>query len=270
MSAPTPETPAEIAAEKIRSVEHRFETPPLKSELVDFIDWVARYTCSPPGGVLRLVLRSRGAIEPPPMETWYRRAQSLPQMRMTPARERVLAVASDGLARHPQALAEEAGVSSAVIKGLINADALAGELRRADPPPPKPDLSLAPPTLSPAQAQAAVALRTAVEARAFKPFLLDGVTGSGKTEVYLEAIAATLEAGRQALVLVPEIALTKQFLGRFEARFGCRPVEWHSDLTSLDRRRALARDCRRHGLRDCRRALGTVSAIRQARPHCRR
>ncbi len=68
--------------------------------------------------------------------------------------------------------------------------------------------------------------------------LLDGVTGSGKTEVYFEAIAECLRQGKQALVLLPEIALTEPFLKRFQNRFGCEPVAWHSDLRSSQRRRA--------------------------------
>ena len=67
--------------------------------------------------------------------------------------------------------------------------------------------------------------------------MLDGVTGAGKTEVYFEAIAAALETGKRALILLPEIALTGQFLGRFEARFGCSPALWHSGLGAAERRR---------------------------------
>ena len=78
----------------------------------------------------------------------------------------------------------------------------------------------------------------AVEAKEFAPFLLDGVTGSGKTEAYFEAIAAALEQRRQVLVLLPEIALTEAFLRRFEERFGAAPVTWHSSLKSTERRRA--------------------------------
>src|SRR3546814_13707363 len=72
----------------------------------------------------------------------------------------------------------------------------------------------------------------------FEPWLLDGVTGSGKTEVYFEAVAAAIAAGRQSLVLLPEIALTEPFLKRFTARFGCEPVAWHSGLRQSQRRRA--------------------------------
>ena len=67
--------------------------------------------------------------------------------------------------------------------------------------------------------------------------LLDGVTGSGKTETYFEAVAEALAAGQQVLILLPEIALTVQFLDRFAERFGCRPAEWHSDLSQKERRR---------------------------------
>jgi primosomal protein N' (replication factor Y) len=67
--------------------------------------------------------------------------------------------------------------------------------------------------------------------------LLDGVTGSGKTETYFEAVAGALRQNRQVLILLPEIALTVQFLDRFAARFGCRPAEWHSDLSHKERRR---------------------------------
>src|SRR5690606_2004667 len=78
----------------------------------------------------------------------------------------------------------------------------------------------------------------AVRATGFAPFLLDGVTGSGKTEVYFEAIAECLRNERQTLVLLPEIALTEAFLRRFEERFGAPPIVWHSSLKSTERRRA--------------------------------
>ena len=67
--------------------------------------------------------------------------------------------------------------------------------------------------------------------------LLDGVTGSGKTEVFFEAVADALRVGRQALILLPEIALTHTFLDRFTRRFGTRPAEWHSDMTPAQRGR---------------------------------
>ncbi|WP_026439493.1 replication restart helicase PriA [Acidocella facilis] len=92
------------------------------------------------------------------------------------------------------------------------------------------------PALSVIQEAAAVALRSTVAEAAFSVTLLDGVTGSGKTEVYLEAVAAALRLGKQVLVLLPEIALSVQMLARFEARFGARPAVWHSELTPAQRR----------------------------------
>jgi primosomal protein N' (replication factor Y) len=77
----------------------------------------------------------------------------------------------------------------------------------------------------------------AVAARRFETQLLKGVTGSGKTEVYMEAVAECLAQGRQALILLPEIALTASFIERVEARFGARPAEWHSEITGTQRRR---------------------------------
>jgi primosomal protein N' (replication factor Y) len=92
------------------------------------------------------------------------------------------------------------------------------------------------PNLSAAQERTAADL-VAAAAGSFSVSLLDGVTGSGKTEVYFEAVAETLRQGKQALVLLPEIALTGAFLDRFAARFGSRPCEWHSEVGSKTRER---------------------------------
>jgi primosomal protein N' (replication factor Y) len=154
---------------------------------------------------------------------------------MTPARRRVLDALDDGLL-HPRAdVALDAGVSASVIDGLVDEGTLAAEVLPPETPD-APDPDFAAPAFSSDQAQAADTLRALVAAGEFKVALLDGVTGSGKTEVYFEAIAENLRRGRQALVLMPEIALTGQFLDRFAGRFGVRPVEWHSELTP--RRRA--------------------------------
>ncbi|MFO1187795.1 MAG: primosomal protein N' [Alphaproteobacteria bacterium] len=232
--------PAGIAREKIKAVARLMPAPPLHEELVQFIEWVARYTCAPAGAVLAQVLRSPAALELPPTEIWYRvKGGALPRdLRLTPARARAIAVVRDGLARPLAALAEEAGVSAAVVRGLIDHGVLTPEERRADAVPLRPDPSRPGPALSRAQDGAASALKSAVARGGYSAFLLDGVTGSGKTEVYFEAIAEAVRAGKQSLVLLPEIALTAQFLARFATRFGCPPVTWHSDVSSLERRRA--------------------------------
>lgn len=98
------------------------------------------------------------------------------------------------------------------------------------------DPGFAPPVLSAPQTAAAASLMDVVRAREFSVTLLDGVTGSGKTEVYMEAVAQNLRNRRQALVLLPEIALSVQFLDRFTRRFGVAPAIWHSELTPAVRR----------------------------------
>jgi len=140
------------------------------------------------------------------------------------------------LIRPKAGLAAEAGCTTGVIDGLITAGCLVEvaipERRFARPNPIHADVEF-----TPEQARAVHALRSAVDAGNFSVSLIDGVTGSGKTEVYFEAVARALEKGRQALVMLPEIALTSQFLGRFEKRFGCAPAEWHSALSGPERGR---------------------------------
>src|SRR6185437_6675228 len=210
--------------------------PALPEKLCDFVDWVAQYTLSPPGMILAMVLRGGRAFEPETLRTAFVRGADTPK-RLTPARGRVLALAEDGLARSVAALAEEAGVTPAVVRGLIEAGALAATQLPEFAPFAVPRAAHSTVELNAAQREAAQSLCADVAADRFAVSLLDGVTGSGKTEVYFEAVAEALERGMQVLILLPEIALTVQFLERFAARFGCRPAEWHSDLTQKERTR---------------------------------
>ncbi len=220
---------------KLRPVREKYDAPRLKEVQRRFIEWVASYNLVPPGLVLRMCLRVPAALGDPRMRMGYRYTGAEPE-RMTPQRARVLDIAADGLVWRASELAEAAGVTSAVIKGLVDAGALVQEHFPADRPFQQPRIQ---PHigLSREQAAAAQALRAAVAERTFSVTLLDGVTGSGKTEVYCEAIAAALAADRQVLVLLPEIALTAGFIRRLEERFGTPPAEWHSALKSTERER---------------------------------
>ena len=215
-------------AGRLKPVGARLDLPPLPNNLRAFVDWVARWTLSPRGMVLRMCLRAPFSGGPAAPRTGVR-ATGRDPAKVTPARERVLAAASaDGGVLGKTALAAAAGCTVAVVNALVADGAL-----EIAPIPALPTLGVADPdhmraALSPRQAEAAAKLVADVQSRAFAVDLLEGVTGSGKTEVYFEAIAAALRAGRQALVLLPEIALTAQFLDRFAARFGTRPAEWHS------------------------------------------
>ncbi|WP_096784858.1 primosomal protein N' [Rhodobacter sp. CZR27] len=225
-------------AEKLRSVARVLDAAPMREEMRLFLVRAADYTLTPLAAMLRLATRAPGLGEPPSTRRVYRLAGPEPQ-RVTEARLRVL----DALAAHdgaPLTLAEllaEAGVTSSVVKGLVKAGAILEEDAPRDLPYPRLDPDRAAVRLEGDQVAAAEALVAAVAADAYGTTLLKGVTGSGKTEVYLEAVAETLRRGRQALVLLPEIALTSEFLTRVEARFGARPAEWHSGVTSTERRR---------------------------------
>lgn len=226
----------EVGHNRLKSVIETHDAPPMTRVLRTFVDWIARYTLSQPGAVLRLAVRVPGALEPPGKRTVFQLGDVRPA-RMTPARERVVETAADGFARSAKELAEEAGVSGGVVKGLVDAGTLLAVELPKDPPFDQPDPMRAGPELSDAQQFAANQLRERIQQGGYSALLLDGVTGSGKTEVYFEAVAAAMEQGRQALILLPEIALTGQFLDRFEKRFGCRPAEWHSDLSTRERKR---------------------------------
>jgi primosomal protein N' (replication factor Y) len=225
----------EIGHNRLRPIEGVFEAPPLSAEIRKFVDWVADYTLTSRGMVLRMVLRSTGALSPEPPVAGVRRAGP-PPARMTAAREKVLAAAGDRAWTRAD-LARAAGVTSSVVQGLVDAGTLEAVMLPGPPPPLAPDPGHTVPVLSEAQEAGAAQLREAIRAGGFSVSLIDGVTGSGKTEVYFEGVAAALRSGRQALVLVPEIALTAEFLARFERRFGVRPAEWHSEAGPKARER---------------------------------
>ena len=226
-----------IGHNRLRAIGDRLDAPPLNGEIRGFIDWVANYNLTTRGMVLRSVLRAPRALEKEAPLTGVRRAGPEPG-RMTAARQRVLAQLEGGLAWSKSGLAAAAGASPSVVKGLLDAGTL--EIVEIPRPPlvPDPDPDFAPPDLNPDQSQAAAALRRAAASSRSSVTLLDGVTGSGKTEVYFEAVATALSGGRQVLILIPEISLTVDFLERFSARFGARPAEWHSEVPPKKRERA--------------------------------
>ncbi|HEY0114322.1 MAG TPA: primosomal protein N' [Allosphingosinicella sp.] len=227
---------AEVADLRLRPLLQAYEAPPLPAPLRRLIEWTADYYLAPLASVLRMTLPSTSALQGGRVVTEYRSTGLVPD-RLTPQREQALEriAGRQGLISE---LAVAAGVSDGVIRGLVKAGAIEALEVAVDLPFPEPDAGHDVPALEPAQAEAAAALAAAVGSGGFDPFLLDGVTGSGKTEVYFEAIAEALRRGRQTLVLLPEIALTEPFLKRFHARFGAEPVAWHSGLRQSQRRRA--------------------------------
>ncbi|MFN2307146.1 MAG: primosomal protein N' [Paracoccaceae bacterium] len=223
---------------KIRPVTRVLDVAPMAEEMRVFIDRAAAYTLTPLPAMLRLATRAPGLGDAPSMRKVYRLGGREPD-RMTDARRKVMEVLRDygGLSFTLGEVAEMAGVGTSVVKGLVKQGAVAEEDAPRDTPYPRLDPDYGGKALSEDQTQAAEVLRGAIGSGQYGTTLLKGVTGSGKTEVYLEAVAACLRAGRQALVLLPEIALTGEFIDRVEARFGMKPAEWHSGVTMTERRR---------------------------------
>ncbi|MES2339907.1 MAG: primosomal protein N' [Pseudomonadota bacterium] len=225
-----------VGDNRLRNLLAVADAPPIPAPLRRLVEWTADYYLAPLAAVLRMTLASTSALEGQKLAIEYRATGVVPD-RMTPQREQALERIGDrqGLVRE---LATIADVSEGVIRGLVKAGAIEGVEVDLDSPYPDPDPDFAPPVLSTDQAYAAGILQASTATGEFEPFLLDGVTGSGKTEVYLEGVAEAIRMGRQALILLPEIALTEPFLKRFTARFGVEPVAWHSGLRSSQRRRA--------------------------------
>ncbi|QXT35286.1 primosomal protein N' [Sphingomonas sanguinis] len=227
---------AEVGDNRLRPLLGVADAPPLPDALRRLIEWTADYYLAPPAAVVRMALSSTSALEGARTVTEYRVTGHVPD-RLTPQRAQALERIGDrqGMIRE---LATMADVSDAVIRGLVKNGAIEGVEVDIDSPFPLPDPDHHRPVLSEDQRAAADILVAGVTAHSFQPVLLDGVTGSGKTEVYFEAVAQAVAEGRQVLVLLPEIALTEPFLKRFHDRFGCEPVAWHSGLRSSQRRRA--------------------------------
>lgn len=227
-----------LPAERLKPILARIEAPPLPQPLRRFLEGAAGETLTPLGSMLRLVLSVPAALEPPPAPLGYRMAADAPAPRNAAERRVVAALAEVGtlpareLAR--AAGASLPGLARLAERGLIEAIPLE-PAREPGPDPDRPG-----PVLAEEQAAAARALVGRVEA-GDGVVLLEGVPGSGKTEVYLEAIAAALRRGRRVLVLLPEIALTAQWLDRFVRRFGVEPQLWHSGLTAAQRRKGWRR-----------------------------
>ena len=233
---------------RLKDIEEKLEIPPLKPELRSFVDWVANYTVASRGMVLRMCLRMGEHLGAERERVGVRLAGPAPQ-RMTAARERALALLADGMVRGKSDAAREAGVSAGVIDGLIDEGTLETLVLPPEPVAEKPDPDFTATDFTSDQNAAAVELRATVATGGYSVTLLDGVTGSGKTEVYFEAVADTIRA---------------------------RPAEPDPDAgdrahRSIPRplRRALRRARRRSGIRNCRRANARAPGARSPMATCR-
>lgn len=221
---------------KIKPIMERINFPPLSAELRKFIEFVSGYNMAFAGQVLKMVLSVRQVFDDPKMTVLYElsgKTLAEAKLKNSDARWRVM----DFLKFAPfnrQDIAAGAGVGQSVIKAMIDAGVLRPVLIEDKKEFEKPNAAYKKVNLTDEQKEAAVQLVGEIGS-GFNVTLLDGVTGSGKTEVYFEAVARALELGQQVLILVPEIGLTSQWLGRFERRFGVKPAKWHSALGNRER-----------------------------------
>ena len=225
--------------EKLRRISERLDCPPLPKVSREFIEWVARYTVNTPGAVLKMVMSVPDALSPPKPILTFKINTMQNDFLLTPERNRVLKILEKEETIPTAELARKAKVSPNVIKGLVNKGKLISVKIPAKSATQdlKTNLTENKPKLSPDQNKAAKILETTTENETFSVTLINGVPGSGKTEVYFQAIAKALKNNSQVLVLLPEISLSAQWLERFRVRFGKDPVEWHSELTPAIRRK---------------------------------
>lgn len=227
---------AEVDENKLKAIISVMDVPRLPKASRDFAEWVARYNLMPLGVVTRMMMSAPQVFEPQKPRFGVKRVGPAPA-RMTDARKRILDIMDYEKVWPKGTLAARADASNAVIDGLVKAGTLvAMELPKSRLPLPNPEFAIT--EFTDAQAEAAERLRALTSEDRFGAALLDGVTGSGKTEVYFEAVAEALrKPGGQVLILLPEIALTSGFMSRFEKRFGEMPATWHSSLSAGERAR---------------------------------
>ena len=225
-----------LDSKKIKKIVEVLPYPPLKNEMRRFIDFVASYNMAFRGLVLKMALSVKQVFDDLKILKFYElsgKTLSEAGLKNSDARWRVM----DFLKVAPfnrQEIAAGAGVSPSVVKAMIDAGVLKEVLVESKKEYLQPMCGFCKVKLTEEQQEAADVLCRKIEC-GFSVTLLNGVTGSGKTEVYFEAVEKAFAAGKQVLIMVPEIGLTAQWLGRFEKRFGVRPAEWHSALGIRER-----------------------------------
>ena len=223
---------------KIKSVSEVFDFG-LSVEDLQWIQKMSEWTLMTPGAVLRLIINVPDAFLPPRIEPLYTFKHD-DKIRMTEARQSVAdAFASnDNEAMSVSDIQNISHVSSSVVRTMIKNGTLVLSDSRA-----KEQKSfiyqykdMGTVKLNEEQSKAADVIGNAIEEGGFAVYLLDGITGSGKTQVYFDSAWRAYQKGKSVLLMMPEIALTAQFMSRYEHRFGAPPVVWHSNLTAARRR----------------------------------
>ena len=226
-----------LADHKLKRIKSISDLPPLSAALIQFMEQTAQWTLAPDGAVLKMAIPSADALHPQTAQLAWQVAARSDDVKITEKRQKVLAALHD----LPPMTTTEAALFTGVSTSTISAMGKAGLLEEVEIAAPL--MPLADPdfqsqkliTLNDEQDVAATRLKQSLQRNQFEAFVLDGVTGSGKTEVYLDAAVEALKKNQQVLILLPEIALSPMLQNRFLERFGSPPVVWHSALTPRQR-----------------------------------
>ena len=229
----------------------------------DDIDWIfkmSQWTLMAPGAVLRLIINVPDAFNPPVVEQLYSYNFDT-TIKMTESRQRICDAfqSNDNDSMSVNDIINIAHVGTSVVKNMIkNGVLIPVDSREKTSETYKYDyFDTGSVVLNDEQQSAANAIADAMNKNEFSVHLLDGITGSGKTQVYFDSVLRAYNNGKSVLLMMPEIALTAQFMDRFTKRFGAPPVVWHSNLTAARRRniwRGVAKG-------DIRIVVGTRSAL---------
>lgn len=225
---------SDVPSSRVKAVLQKHDLPSMSDMMRHYIEWVARYNLAPMGAVLKMAISVPQALEPSQPMTGYVLGKK--SIDLNPAQAKIVEILSDGLPRRLSEIEKQAEVSSSVVKTLVKHGVVAAIDLFSKAPCSSPDSDFLAVALSSAQRVAADSILSSFDRDGSQTFLLDGITGSGKTEVYFEAIAEIIRSDQQALILMPEIALSNSFIGRFESRFGVTPALWHSSMTPAQRR----------------------------------
>lgn len=227
---------SDCSPNKLKSIIKKYDFLPLNKEIIELVKFVSQYNMAPLGMVLKMVISVKQAFDDEPIEVFYElTGKTLAEVKLknSDARWHVIDLLKHGAYTKAE-ICRGAGCSAGVVEALNKAGVIVGrqEIKKKQYNEPEPDFVRVKLT---DEQQAAAENIVAKVGNGFSVTLIDGVTGSGKTEVYFEAAAEALKQHRQVLILVPEISLTAQWLARFEQRFGVKPACWHSGLGTRER-----------------------------------
>lgn len=229
---------ANIDDKKIKKIKQIINLPLILPSMLTFIEKVSQYNLAPKGLVLKMVLGQKTNQLPKQKIQLLGlniKNENLDGIRITENRKAVFNLLDNGQELDRETIVEKTKVSDNVINAMIKSGFLYKKEVLINEEAPLQQVSLKKQVELTEEQQLACDVLIKKVNNGFSATLLDGITGSGKTEVYFEAIAETLKLGKQVLVLVPEISLTTQWLKRFEKRFGVTPFIWHSEIGIRDK-----------------------------------